>query len=117
MTMILKVAWFDATGWHNELVDTAGITGFFPSLALDSLGHPHIAYYNLTGTSLRYAYKTDSGWRFSSLDTAGDVGWNPSIAITTGDFPAISYYSATEGDLKYATFYSASLTFLPVVNR
>jgi hypothetical protein len=84
---------------------------------MDSTGHPHIAYYKTSGTSLRYAYGTGSGWLFSNIDSAGDVGWYPSLAIAPGDFPVVSYYAASMGDLKYATASIAKLTFLPMVNR
>ncbi len=109
--------YFDGTNWHKELVDTYGSTGFFPSLALDAAGHPHIAYYSATGTMLKYAYGTGSGWLFGTIDAPGDVGWNPSLAIGPGDFPAVSYYSATLGDLKYATSSIARLIYLPFLKR
>ena len=98
-------------------MDTTGNTGFFSSLALDSQDHPHIAYYDLTNTSLRYAYNNGATWQFTTIDSVGDVGWNPSIAINPLGYAEMSYYSATMGDLKLARSFIQLFTFLPAIVR
>ena len=35
-----------ASGWQIEVVDSAGDVGLYSSLALDSNGNPHIAYFD-----------------------------------------------------------------------
>ena len=51
----LKYAYRDSSGWHIEVVDTAGDVGWYTSIELDSLGLPHISYYDWTNGDLKYA--------------------------------------------------------------
>lgn len=64
-----------ATGsWVITAVDTANAVGANPSLVLDSLGNPHVAYSDITNYDLRYAYYS-GGWTTEALDTDNYVGY------------------------------------------
>lgn len=45
--MNLNIAYYEATRWVRETLDTRGITGLWNSLVLDSEGNLHISYYQL----------------------------------------------------------------------
>jgi hypothetical protein len=90
--------------------------GSFPSIAVDYLGIPYIAYqaFDTVGSyDLMIARKVawappnqGSGWKVKVLDGAGNMGWFASLAITIDKTPAnqvfhLSYYNATGMDLIY----------------
>jgi hypothetical protein len=94
-------------GWSAETVDAEGDVGWFPSIAVDSSGQPHISYYDFDNGSgagkLKYARRTTSGnWSIETVDSAGDVGAYTSIALDSSGRPHISYFDFTNGNLKYA---------------
>ncbi|KAF5426571.1 MAG: hypothetical protein C5S41_02440, partial [Candidatus Methanomarinus sp.] len=43
-----KYAKWTGSAWSNETVDSDGNVGGGSSIALDSNGHPHISYYDIT---------------------------------------------------------------------
>lgn len=52
--------------WNIDLIDRGGAD--YSSIDIDSLGHPHIAYF--TGwqqPSLKYAYKNDTNWYIGTI--------------------------------------------------
>jgi hypothetical protein len=86
--------------WNIQTVDNSGETGLYSSIASDSHGYPHIAYYDSTRTALMYAYWTGSGWHIETVDNSdwggsdniSKSGEYCSLAIDTQDRPHISYY-------------------------
>lgn len=88
----------DANNW--------GDNGYFPSLALDSAGNPHISYRNqnphdTSNNGLRYAYRSSGTWTLENVDP-GDMQWT-SLVIDKNDRAYISYEDHANGSLKVAS--------------
>jgi hypothetical protein len=96
----------DGTGvWSIETVDSAGIVGLYTSIKLSAVSLPRIAYYDLTNSDLKYAWKSWGGvgnWRIETVDSAGDVGQYASLAVDRDSNAHVSYYDATSQELLYA---------------
>jgi hypothetical protein len=97
----LKYAYRDATGWHTQVVDSAGNVGTYTSLALDAQGYTHISY--AAGGVLRYASFDGTTWTTTTVDTGG-VGDYNSLALDSLGRPHISYHDGTNNQLLYARF-------------
>ncbi len=95
----LKYAFQDHNGWYIETLETTQSgSGYYVSLALDSLGFPHIAYSQLSPDKLKYAFKDINGWYFFDLVNT-DVSY-VNLALYQ-DNPRISYFDNKEERLKY----------------
>ncbi len=88
--------------WYLYQVDGAYDHGRFNSIALDSMGNPHISYFNRDDGDLMYAKWNGYGFDLETVDSNGTVGWTTSIAIDSNDYPHISYNDMTNSNLKYA---------------
>jgi hypothetical protein len=100
----LTYGWHDGANWHFETVDTKG--GYYTSLALDSLGRPHISYQGNFGFpnmnfDLKYAWHDGARFHVETVDTA-DAGYDTSLGLDEFDRPHISHYDWSLEDLKYA---------------
>ena len=80
-------------GWTNSCT---GDGGFYPSLALNLKGMPHLSY--TTGNAytgdLRYAHLTDSGWIIETIDSEAIVQGSvngSAIAVDASGIPKITY--------------------------
>jgi hypothetical protein len=98
----LRYAFRDRNGWHIEVVDSAGRSGYYTSIALDSRGFPHISYQERGEMDLKYAFQDEAGWHVMIVVSDGDVGAYSSIALDSNDNPYISYSDASRDDLKMA---------------
>jgi hypothetical protein len=86
--------------------------GWYTSISLDSLGNPHISYYDPTNEDLKYAFWEGSvfpaaggAWNISTLQNAGDVGRFTSLQIYQPDNSRhLCYYDLTNGSLMYARY-------------
>lgn len=89
--------------FDTAVVDNSADVGYAASLAFDSTGKPHIAYYDQTNGDLKYASWNGATWIIETADgLAGlNVGTHASLAIDGSDRPHISYYDQTNADLKY----------------
>jgi hypothetical protein len=89
--------------WQTEIADTR--YPYYPSLALDAQGRPHMAWSGLDG--LWYSRWTGTQWHSELACPWGRVGevFIPALALTSDDVPCIAYYvPGSEGcQLGYAT--------------
>lgn len=93
-----------ASGFFStRVVDNAADVGYAATLAFDSTGNPHIAYYDQTNGDLKYASWNGATWVIETADgLAGlNVGTHASLALDGADRPSISYYDQGNGDLKF----------------
>ncbi|HWR67338.1 MAG TPA: hypothetical protein VN364_14565 [Bellilinea sp.] len=60
--------------WVVELVDSSPQVGKQASIAVDSLGHVYITYYDELNQNLKYATNWKGWWEVVTLASAGDVG-------------------------------------------
>gem|GEM_PF-2914128 len=105
----LNYAVLTDTGWHVETVEGSLINsvGETCSIVVDTNTVPHISYYSLTDSSLKYAKKTSpTTWTIVTIDGLGGInaGKYSSIAIDKLGHIHISYYDETYKHLKYAKF-------------
>ena len=99
----LEYAWYDGTTWHFSEVASA-VKGWdyvnFPSLALDSMGRPHISY-RRPASGLWYAWYDETQWHRQTVDGTLNTGYYSSLALDNAGRPYISYQD-TNNDLKHA---------------
>ena len=94
--------------WGLMTVDSTRGTGKFNSIAVDSKGHPHIAYatVNYENASLRYAYWDGESWKIEIVEGEGVAGtscWSVSLVLDKEDNPHITYTDVPHLLVKYAT--------------
>ncbi|MFQ5997486.1 MAG: hypothetical protein ACE5KP_07685 [Dehalococcoidales bacterium] len=90
--------------WRTTTVDDEGWVGIDPSIAVDTNGNPHIAYYDQSNRDLKYAYSNGSSWQIETVVSTGDVGEESGIAVDSSGNPHISCNSGDKTNaLIYAT--------------
>jgi len=94
-TNYLKYAKWTGTEWSIQTVDYFGGSSD-SSIAIDSLGNPHISYSNL-----KYAKWTGTSWSTHTVDSTMSVPTPKSIALDSSNNPHISYYYSKNDTLKY----------------
>ncbi|MGA1823845.1 MAG: hypothetical protein ACMUIP_04205 [bacterium] len=90
------------------IVDSGGIVGYYSSMDIDSQNKSHIAYYDSSNGSLKYATNTYGLWQTVTIDDEGSVGTYASLAVDSLNKVHIAYYDSLNGNLKYATNRSGS---------
>ncbi|MBC8107482.1 MAG: S8 family serine peptidase [Anaerolineae bacterium] len=99
------------TARKTSKTNTVGANSAISDVAYDNQGILHLAYYDPTIDSIRYATRDVTGrWsRTQIIDNSGDdVGFQLSLAIDATGKPGIAYFDNTNADLKYAHFDGAS---------
>ena len=78
--------------WNVQVVDFAGYTGLYNSIAVDAQGLPHIAYREFLPLEfLRYAHWDGTAWVTSTVDEGPGAGQRASIAVDSQGRPHIAY--------------------------
>ncbi|MBI3609709.1 MAG: DUF11 domain-containing protein [Nitrospirae bacterium] len=98
----LRYATNASGSWVTEDVDS-NIHASYTSVAIDSLSHVHISYYDSANKDLRHATNAFCGWVTETVDSNGSVGQFNSIALDSSNNVHISYFDDDSGSLKYAT--------------
>jgi len=108
-----NVRWEEADGTPGfETVDNNADTGWYTSLAVDSSGIAHIAYYDFFNGNLKYAKFNGSTWDIVTVDggLGPNVGHFPSIRLDGSENPCISYLDATNTKLRFTKWNGADWT-------
>ena len=91
--------------WHTEVVDNgSGVdVGKSASLAIDSQGNTHIAYYNNTALNMWYAFRPAGDARWFKMEVPGSEGAYPyiSLAADSQGRPHLAFITSGKG-LMYA---------------
>jgi hypothetical protein len=96
--------------WQYGAADTQqqenALLGQGNDIAVDSKGHPHIAYYDNTKNNLKYASWDGTHWVAEVVDHLTSIGYldHISLKIDHRDRPQIAYDDAGLGVLKYASW-------------
>ena len=88
-------------GIRKGIKDAGPDTGKFTSIALDSSDRIMISYYDISTTSLKFAYFDGAVWTTHTVDGNGyNVGMYSSIAISSTGLPYIAYFqkNGPQGD-------------------
>jgi hypothetical protein len=92
------------SGNTNTSVDTAGETGWYPSITIGADGLGLISYSDVTNEDLKVLHcgnlLCNSGNTSASVDTAGSVGWASSITIGVDGLGLIVYADNTNHIVK-----------------
>lgn len=81
--------------WTIETVETDGMTQMHsPSLAIDSLGVPELAWIDETRWTLKYALRGDDGWQIETVGCAGEAA-SVSLALDAEEQPHVAFAART----------------------
>lgn len=87
----LYYAYYDGSLWHYETVDNSPRVGEYTSLALDSSGTVHIAYFDSKNGDLKYARRVGGNWQVETVASDGLVGQYVSLALDSNSYPHLVY--------------------------
>ena len=83
---------YDPQGFRRGITESGDDVGLWTSVAIAADGAPAVAYYDVTGGTLRYASLEGSTWQTTSVDQRdhGDVGRYAELMFVEGR-PVIAY--------------------------
>lgn len=104
----LRIVSWTGSYWSVRTVDSTPGSGKFNSVAVDSMGNPHVAYGNVKSenTSLRYAHWNGQSWVVEVLEGVGNSGYSAysvSLVLDKENTPHITCTDHERGLVKYAT--------------
>ena len=104
----LLYAYWDGKSWKFSDADSRrkhnSYVGIGNSIAVDSKGNPHIAYFDASRETVKYAYWDGKTWTTEvvrSLSSRSELD-HVSIQVDANDRPHIAFYDGGTGVLKYA---------------
>ncbi|MCP4652060.1 MAG: hypothetical protein GY858_01580 [Candidatus Omnitrophica bacterium] len=90
--------------WKIEVVDSEGLVGLSPSIAIDEKGIVHITYLQADNCDLKYAYRNKTDWEVYTVDKEKNTGCDSNIKLDRSNKPHILYQRCNDEELKYAFF-------------
>jgi len=108
----LKLSYSDGTSWTSSVAEgvSDSSAGYLPSVAVDSEGNVHVAYYVVESDDLNYAVYDGTSWSIETVASTGDVGAFPSLALDSNGNAQIVYADNTNDALMRASFDGSSWT-------
>lgn len=100
-TELAERSWADGT-WRSDVITGTTPAATHSSLAYDSSGQPHVAFYRSGSGDLLYGRRVDGAWETALIDAAGDVGAYPRLLLRNGQQPVIVYWDESNQRLKVA---------------
>jgi hypothetical protein len=120
----LDYASWNGKKWQHGIVDSRSTNGnnyvgIGNSVAIDSHGNPHIAYFDTTKLRVKYAWRENGIWKTEVVDQlTGEWTLNDhlSLALDPEGRPHIAYWDPGSGSLKYASLGEKGWTVETVVS-
>ena len=108
----LEYARFDGSEWMVETLDEYGLTGRYPSIALDDSDQVHIAYENYSNSRLMSMVIADGLAATEKVAQVGTHGYGMGSRSGASGGMHLSFYngSGSSGSLQYATKSGSSWT-------
>ncbi len=103
--------------WSLVVVDSSTAVGQYCSLALDTAGNPHIAYFDAASQALRYATSVAGAWTLEVVDNSANVGLHTSMVLDDADQPHVAYQNRSDFGLRYASKSNGLWTIENVVSQ
>jgi hypothetical protein len=106
----LFYARLEGSRWQYGAADTQrnenALLGYGNDIALDSKGHPHIAYFDSTKSNVKYASWDGTRWTTAVVDHLASIDSmdHISLKIDHQDRPHLAYHDTGTGVLKYASW-------------
>ena len=89
------------TEWLIETVDN-GKVETSPSMVLDNMGYPHIAYFERASHNLKYTRWNGTTWNTEIVDSVDHIIRSISLILDSQGYPHIGYQDVGIVELKYA---------------
>jgi len=104
----MRTATWNGKYWEVRTVDDTRGSGKFNSIAMDSAGHPHVAYADVdyANATLRFADWDGAHWQPRIIEGVGGSGYyvySVAMVMDKGDVPHIAYSNVREAVVKYMT--------------
>ncbi len=115
---MLNLASGEPNRWFYEDADIFLYNGQDNSMALDSQGYPHMAYYNPYSTwdELIYVFWNGTAWTREVAASDGDVGHYASLVLDENDQPHIAHANWTGPSQLLYSFRNSSGWFTEIVD-
>lgn len=102
----LRTVMWNGRYWEVRTIDPEEGSGKFNSMAVDSQGHIHLAYANVSEGSARHAYWDGKTWTRDVIESheaaMGYTGYSMRIVIDKEDQPHAAYTNASSNVVEYA---------------
>gem|GEM_PF-7032892 len=109
--------YYSTSGDWSETVIANGVKPRYVSMAFDTAGNPHVAYYDEVANAVVYVYHNGTAWQ-SPVTVATQVSYaqftDISLAMAGTDDARIVYYDSNDYVMKYAQGGSGGFTNPPV---